>query len=163
MKLDRLLQNKILNSLAEFYPNRDIEKHLKKAFTEEEGEHLVANLVYLEEHGLIESGLKQMMSGEFTYFGAKMTAKGMDFIADDGGLSAIFGVVTVKLHEDTLIALVANRIEQSDLPAEEKKKWTDQLRSLPADAIKHLVEKLVDQGLDHAPDVLQLIQRFLLG
>lgn len=163
MKLDRQLQNKILNHLAKFYPGRDIQKQLKHAITKEEEEYVAANLIYLEEHGLVESGIKQMMSGEFTYFGGKMTAKGMDFIADDGGLSAIFGVVTIKFHEDTLLALVASRIDQSDLAPEEKKKWTDQLRSLPADAIKHLVMKLVDQGLEHAPNVLQLIQKFLLG
>jgi hypothetical protein len=164
MKLDRQLQNDLLNKIAAFYPERDHRKTLlPDSMSDEEEKKVIANLIYLEQHGLIESGLKQMLSGDYGYFGAKMTARGMDFIADDGGLSAVLGVVTVKLHEETLVALIESRIEQSELPAEEKKKWTAQLRSLPADAIKHLVMKLVDKGLDHAPDVLQLIQRFLLG
>lgn len=161
MKLDRTLQNKMLNSLAEFYPSRDPKTLLKGPMTDDEEMQVIANLIYLEEHGLIESGLKQSISGEYGYFGGKMTAKGMDFITEDGGLSAIFGVVTIKLHEETLMALIADRIDQSDLPVEQKKKWTDGLRSLPADAIKHMVMKLVDKGLDHGPDALQIIQRFV--
>jgi hypothetical protein len=36
----------------------------------------------------------------------KITSRGIDFLADDGGLAAILGVVTVKLHEETLKALL---------------------------------------------------------
>ena len=50
----------------------------------------------------------------------KITAKGVDFIRDDGGLSAILSVQTVKLHEDTLKELLSIAIQQAKLPEPEK-------------------------------------------
>ena len=44
---------------------------------------------------------------------------------DDGGLSAILGVVTVKLHSDTIQALLNTKIDQADIPPEEKSKLKD--------------------------------------
>ena len=49
-----------------------------------------------------------------------ITAKGLDFLEDDGGLSAILGAITVKLDPDDLRALIAARIEESDLPTRTK-------------------------------------------
>lgn len=85
----------------------------------------------------------------------------MDFLADDGGLSAILGVVTIKLHDDTIKALIEGRILQSDLPEPEKKRFLAQLRELPAETTKHLVLKLVDLGLDKAPTAIETIGTFL--
>ena len=56
------------------------------------------------------------------------TGNGMDFLADDGGLSAVLDAVTVKLHENTLKKLIANRISESDLPASEKSQLLDQIK-----------------------------------
>ena len=85
----------------------------------------------------------------------------MDFLADDGGLSAILGVVTVKLHEDTLKELIGQRIAESDLPASEKSRLVDQLKSLPGYTIKHLTLKLVDAGLESWPIAVQAIEHFV--
>lgn len=43
-----------------------------------------------------------------------MTAAGIDFLADDGGQAAIFGVVSVKFSENILRALIANRLAEAD-------------------------------------------------
>lgn len=88
---------------------------------------------------------------------------GLDFLADDGGLSAILGTVTIKLHDDTIKELIAQRIELAELPAAEKKRYLDQLRELPAETTKHLVMKLVDMGLDAAPQAMALIGKLLTG
>ena len=45
---------------------------------------------------------------------------GIDFLTDDGGLSAILGVVTVKLHSDTIQALIAAKIDQAEISDSEK-------------------------------------------
>lgn len=87
----------------------------------------------------------------------------MDFLADDGGLSAILGVVTVKLHDETIRDLIAARIQDSNLPPEEKTGLLTQLRELRGESIKHLTLKLLDAGLDNASKALPLIQRALEG
>ena len=87
----------------------------------------------------------------------------MDFLADDGGLSAILGVVTIKLHDDTIKSLIESKILESDLPEPEKKRFLDHLRELPGEATKHLVLKLVDLGLEKAPTAIEVIGKVLMG
>ncbi|SNT28710.1 hypothetical protein SAMN06265795_12224 [Noviherbaspirillum humi] len=160
MKLDRALQRELLELLAVEYPNTR-ECVFTPELSDEVNERRIANLLYLEEHGLVESGLRSYMDGNYASTGSRITARGLDFLADDGGMSAILGTVTVKLHDDTIRSLMELTIEKSDLPPPEKKKWTDALRSLPADAIKHLTMKLLGMGLDHTPDAIHAMRTFL--
>ncbi|ESX95877.1 hypothetical protein X755_20985 [Mesorhizobium sp. LNJC405B00] len=83
-----------------------------------------------------------------------MTAAGMDFLADDGGLSAILGVVTIRLHEDTIKALLIDRIEKSDAPASVRTKLVDQIKALPAEATKALTLDAIKAGLANMPEFL---------
>ncbi len=161
MKLDRELQRKILERLAEEY-KEPIENSLVY-FSEIEPDiaKLQANISYLEEHGLIENKEISYIGPAIPFYFTKITARGMDFLADDGGLSAILGVVTIKIHDDTLRELIELKIMASDLPELDKKKWTDALRELPAETIKHLTMKLLDLGLSYGPAVIPLIGKFL--
>ena len=159
MKIDRTVQKGILSILAESYPNRNLD--IFNDLDDDQQGIQQANLMYLEEHGLVESGLKMYLSGDYAFSGARITADGIDFLADDGGLAAILGTVTVKFHEDTLRALMTDRIEAADLPQPEKKKLLDGLRSLPAETIKHLTMKLMDKGLENLPGAIQAIQTYL--
>lgn len=162
MKLDRKLQHEILQRLADAFPNdamhafREIEKTCDE-------ETLVANMLYLEEHGLIVSGISRALGGEAIINTGQLraTSRGMDFLLDDGGLSAVLGVVTIKLHDDTLKSLIEARILQSDLSQPDKKKYLDALRELPAETTKHLVLKLVDMGLAAGPAAIAAIGKIL--
>jgi hypothetical protein len=91
----------------------------------------------------------------------RITAKGMDFLADDGGVSAILGVVTVKPHEDMLKELIGVRIEESELSTPEKARLIDQLKSLPAEAIEHHSLELIDAGLANWPVALHAIEQYI--
>lgn len=157
MRLNRALQLEMLTKLADKYP----EPLFKGAGIEYESPDVVRNLVYLEAHGLVTLSKAQMNSGAFAVGLATATEKGMDFLEEDGGLSAILGVVTVKLHNETIKDLLALKIQESSLPQAEKQRWLDQLRELPVETTKHLVLKLVDLGLEKAPDALSAIGRLL--
>lgn len=160
MKLDRAQQLAILNLLADKYPDErhDIFIHGEPA---EDEEKKIANMLYLEEHGLINSGLTRGSQNKFQTRGALITAAGIDFLADDGGLSAILGVVTIKLHDETIRNLVATRIQESNLPAEQKAGLLDQLRELRGESLKHLTMKLLDAGVESMPTLLQAIQNLM--
>ncbi|MGY1490744.1 hypothetical protein ACW4YW_15160 [Methylobacillus pratensis] len=161
-KLDRELQRKILEELDCIFPKRS-EEMLNNQQSEEEQDQVIANLLYLEQHGLVKSGIEWVGYGNehYRWDGAEITAQGHDFMAGDGGLSAILGVVTVRLHDDTIRQMIEAKISQSELAPADKKKWTDGLRSLPADSIKHLTMELLTKGLEKAPDILQLLQRYI--
>ncbi|UTV54769.1 hypothetical protein [Burkholderia arboris] len=160
MHLDRDYQRELLTMLAESYPRSHDIRQLFSTMDDDTMQRYAANLVYLEEHGLADSAIKYGLDGHLSSGLPRITAKGMDFLADDGGLSAILGVVTVKLHEDTLKELIGQRIAESDLPTPEKSRLLGQLKSLPGEAIKHLTLKLVDAGLSNWPAALQAIETF---
>lgn len=156
MKLDRGLQLELLNKLAEVYQEGMNTQPLIR-----ENPDVTANLFYLREHGLITGSVTTLVGAPQRFIHARITAAGMDFIADDGGLSAILGVVTIKLHDETIRSLIEARIRDSNLPDEEKTTLLDQLRELRGESIKHLTMKLLDLGMENLPAVIPLIQRFL--
>lgn len=162
MRIDRELQNKILTKLSELYPNhtdRSEWEYFKSVAIDEDT--LVANLLYLENHGLIVSGIKFGMSDYIINTGSlKITHRGLDFLLNDGGLSAILNVVTVKFHDDTVQQL-AEFINQSVEDPEDKQKFLNQLKQLPADATKHIALELVSKGLSQIPNAVQWLQTAL--
>ncbi len=151
---NRKVELEILQKLLSQYPRQVDVQQWKNDFPEFDKE-----IHYLHEHELIECKFFQTLSDMFPKpITAKISHKGVDFLTDDGGLSAILGVVTIKLHNDTIKYLIESKILSStELNQPEKQKYIAQLRSLPADATKHVVLKLAEKGLENFPTVLTWI------
>ncbi len=166
MGLDRKLQLDLLTKIAECYPFAwdDYERN-----TESDEYHKCAiNLHYLSGHGLVtekSTSAKPSMTGDggghVFIMSPTITEKGLDFLQDDGGLSAILNVVTVRFEAETLKAILVNKINQSDLNQEQKQSMTLALEELPAESIKHLTMKLLDKGLEELPAAMTLIGTYL--
>ena len=154
--VSRETQHAILEKLQRFYPDRT---DLRLTWDETE---LAANLLYLEEHGLVDSGVEYRGNKFVGYSWSKITATGIDFLADDGGLAAILKTFTVKLHADTIRDLLAKKVDEADLPADEKSRLRKAVEGLPATALAAGAGDLVKMGLDHAPGALGYI-RALIG
>ena len=154
MQLDRTKQLAMLQALATVYPRYTGDLGVDPV-TEEE----LANLWYLKEQGLVEGALEMSISQSFIFQGAKITAKGLDFLADDGGISAILGTLTVRLHADTVKDLLLARINASDAPPEKKSWLRKQLDLASTETIKKIVGSVVDEGIKRAPDLIQLVER----
>lgn len=165
MSLDRDLQRKILERLSAAYPQcLSGEEYDEQA--DAVGEKILdANLYYLSQHGLIEDCIRFSADGQtmvnMNYL--KCTARGMDFLADDGGLGSILDTVTIKLHEETLRQLIEAKIHAADLPEEKKNGILKALREAPAETTKQLITKLVDLGMENVPKALPLLQTLLQG
>ena len=161
--LDRNLQHKFLSELYKVYPdsitydyyiNAAIAQTTGVIEAEEDALFVLkqsANLQYLAEHGLVVFGDKTFITAI-----VKITAKGIDFLMDDGGLSAILGVVTVKLHSDTIQALLNTKIDQADIPPEEKSKLKVILSKMGDVALAKLTEKAIDAVT--SPQIINLLQ-----
>ena len=130
MKLDRSLQFRLLQECRNAYPGALEDKN------EIRDPDVNANLIYLYEHELIVGTL---VNGNVEIRRPQITAKGLDFLEDDGGISAILGTITVKIDRDDLRSLIAAHVEASDLPVEEKGALSDAMRSLSAQALRELV------------------------
>ena len=152
-KLDRELQLKFLKELEEMYPEAYI------AYKEPSRE-TVVNLVYLADHDLIKCETTTDDNGRISIVTAQITAAGLDFLADDGGLTAILGVVTVKLHADTIKDLMIAKIQSSEAEPTVKQNLIKKLKELPADTAKELFMAIVKKGIDSIPDVAKWLPTF---
>src|SRR5690606_5343312 len=122
----------------------------------------VANLAYLEAHKLIseKSILMPNTYGDYNAMPniSAITHTGMDFLADDGGLSAILGTVTIKFEAEQFRTILESMILSSTLPAEQKNTMISTLRELPAESIKHLTTRIVDLGWDNLDSLMTILQ-----
>lgn len=156
--LDRDFQRELLTDLKRLYPHQ---ADLTRRNGGEDDSRLMVNLQYLHEHGLVEFRWQKFVSGEHRMVDAKITARGMDFLAGDGGLSAILGVVTVKLHEDTIRDLLIARIQAADGEQGVKDALIAKVKHLPADALGLLTTRGLDAAMSKVPDLLSLLQGLL--
>lgn len=161
MRLDRSDMRKILDVLYEKFPYTVDPDNLTVETNGEAG--VGTYLHYLEGHGLVEFKKLHAAHGtmNFNITQVRITSKGIDFIMDDGGLSAIFGVVTVKLHEDTIRALLLKGLEDNPAPESEKAPLREAIRKAPATAFNKVIESLVGVALSRTPDALIVLQNAL--
>ena len=156
--LDRELQRRILEALAEVYPDTMNVAALKLG----EKRQVTANLHYLHEYRLVGASTFQPVSGSLNVYAAKITAEGLDFLAGDGGLGAILGVVTVRLSEDTIRAILIERVEAAEGDPTVKARLLDTIKALPAEGLKQGTLSLLGAALAQVPNAIQLLQKALL-
>lgn len=165
MLLDREMQLAILTELSEVYP-ASIDMGEKYEYGTDIHRKFVANLAYLEAHKLISEKsvlVSRSVGGHYAQPSLSSIAHiGMDFLADDGGLSAILGVVTIKFETEQFRIFLESMIRSSSLPTERKQTMIDTIRELPAESIKHLTTKIVDVGWDNLDSLMTIIQNSLL-
>lgn len=141
-KFDRTLQRELLMKLYDSYPegiSDDVSKNIGVKFGTRNN--YLANLQYLRESGLIDCQLIRSESGHYSMDTMKMriTNKGIDFVRDDGGLSAILNVQTIKFHREAVVVL-EDLIAMSNMNDEQKEKAKSTLGELPAEALKTVVQ-----------------------
>jgi hypothetical protein len=88
----------------------------------------------------------------------RITETGLDFLEDDGGIGAILRTVTVKLDADQLRKILAAKVQALPIPEEKKASVLSTVRNLPSEILNKLVMKFVERGIDHFPDLLELLQ-----
>lgn len=151
-KFNRDLQREILSLAIDTYPAQIGHRHstipdkyvlIKSAETD----FLLVNIYYLHEHKLIhfdEKGYRHLKMPEF-YF-VKATATGIDFMQQDGGLSEILNVTTVKFDRKAVVVL-EDLIAMSNLSDADKQKAKLTLGELSTEALKTVVQTVTTTGL----------------
>lgn len=170
--LDRELQRRILERMRNAYPGPANGVELIALVPESRGDRaqrgrvIALNLAYLDEHGLVKAPIHLSSDGKnHASFGrSTITARGLDFLADDGGLSAILGVVTVRLHADTVRELLVARVEaEESLSAADKSGLLSEIRRLPETTLQEAAKYLVTAGLTHLPDAIHWVRALIGG
>lgn len=147
--INRELQRQLLAEMAQAYP-QGVDFN---ALPGEEGEKII-NLSYLGELGLCDPGLHPSIGGLYSVSEATINASGLDFLADDGGVSAILNTITVRLHADTIRDMLAASVDKSNATPEEKSLIKKHLADLPEKALEAATTQLVGVGLRSLPDAI---------
>ena len=145
--MDKDLQKQILSNLKETYKAPVSSQYLFDKICSDNNldalDVIVKNLEYLDESGLISL---QRLNPRIRWYLVEITPKGIDYLEPDGGLSASLGVITVKLHSDSIQQLLAAKIEQANLPNEDKNKLIKTISGKFGDAfLAKLAEKAIEQ------------------
>ena len=83
--------------------------------------------------------------------------RGVGFLASDGGLTAVLGVVTVRIEAETIRDMIAARLERPGVPPEEKSQIRKHLNTVSAEALKTVTKRLVEEALAQSPGVIRLL------
>jgi hypothetical protein len=165
MLIDRELQLSILTELSEVYPS-SINLSNRYEYGSEDYRKFVANLAYLRDYNLISQDSiltsRTMGSSDSQPNLGAITHKGIDFLADDGGLGAILGVVTIKFEAEQLKSILAGKILSSELSDDKKQRLVDALWEMPAEGLKHLTTKIVDTGWSNLASLMIVLQSSIL-
>ncbi|MGK7079549.1 hypothetical protein [Enterobacter mori] len=142
-KFDRDRQRELLTYLCDIYPGTADSAALHPLIEKFGGQNnFVANVLYLAEHGLVVTEKSRELGNRSVRIiesMTKITSKGIDFIRDDGGLSAILNVQTVKFHRDAVVVL-EDLIAISNMNEAEKEKAKSTLGELSTEALKTVVQ-----------------------
>ncbi|EIV6583969.1 TPA: hypothetical protein R4167_001897 [Klebsiella pneumoniae] len=145
-KFDRTLQREILKCCIDAYPNaiRDLgDDYRCDAISSSPKDKLIANLFYLSGHNLITINPGKSVIDEDSAYSildsAEITCRGIDFMQNDGGLSAILNVQTIKFHRDAVVVL-EDLIAISNMNDDQKEKIKSSLAEMPIEAIKTAVQ-----------------------
>ena len=158
MKINRELQRTILEKLKDIYPKNffDDLSTLDKSSSEDA---IFENLFYLAEHGLVEMETDmEIDSGNiFKSSAPRITVKGIDFIEDDGGLSAILNTITIKIHSDTIRELLIDKIKGENISDNDKSKFIEYIKTIPETAMNSAIGQFVSMGIKSIPDINTLM------
>lgn len=154
--LSRQFQRDLLTELAEIYPHKSNHK-----WRTEDDRAGVANVRYLIEHGLIEAHESKMMTGHIVIQSPRVTARGLDFLADDGGLHAILGVVTIRIDSSSIRELIESRLASEVQDETIRQNLIAALRKAPAETMSSAIQQLATAGLASTPALLPLLQKLL--
>lgn len=170
MAMNRDLQRLLLVELEKRYPEsmegHEINdalhgKYHSNYISFEDGfdgiDELTREMSYLEEHSLIELYTTIGLSTN----GARITAKGRDFLENDGGLSAILNTVTVKFDAENIRSLIEEGLLKADMPQKSKDGILANLRALPGKALETVALEFIKKAISNPTEALSTMRSVL--
>lgn len=157
MIMDRDLQREILEGLRESYPDEVSFRDIPGS----DHPHFTGNLFYLAEQELIEAEILRTARGREVK-NARITADGLDFLEDDGGVEAIRQSLTFKLAEDQIKELLYQRIDTSaDGDSARKQELKQRVDELSGDMFRQYLVGLLERTLSGSQDPIPIIENSL--
>lgn len=112
-------------------------------------------LCYLAEHGLITVPIHKSLGGGRSYGRVTITKGGIDFLQPDGGLSALTAPV-IRIAPESLVSVIDQALAAHGATGEQRSIIKKSLGVAGSEGLKVIVQRLVDAGIAHAPDLIRL-------
>ncbi|WP_338332822.1 hypothetical protein [Acetobacter sp. LMG 32666] len=112
-------------------------------------------LSYLSLHGFIKSRCDRSIDGFWSWGGVELTARGLDYLSDDGGITAEEKTITVKLDGDTIKALLCRAVDSAPESEATKASVKQKVKAMGGEALKDLTSSLISKGIENAPGLVQ--------
>lgn len=145
-KFDRTLQRNLLTICLAAYPGYTSWSAFSPEIIAVDSIKLSANILYLKEHGLLTIR-EQRSDDPYSFLDhMRITCRGIDFMQDDGGLSAILNVTTIKFHREAVVVL-EDLIAISDMDNADKEKAKSTLGELSTEALKIVIQTVTTAGM----------------
>lgn len=145
-RFDRELQREILLACIRAYPGDTSSSILPPIITSANDDKLAANIIYLSEHGLLVVSPQATDDEYILANNLRITCRGIDFMRNDGGLTSVLNVQTIKIHRDTVVVL-EDLIAISSLTSEQQIKARSRLAEMSNDALSSVVQGVTAAGL----------------
>jgi hypothetical protein len=157
---DHEFQMELLRFLKQHYPHPVDGANIQGQFDRSD---LMSMLCYLSGHGLIEFAHNELPGPKpiTRIVHAGLTVAGIDYLEEDGGLTAKLGVVTVKFERETLRAILTEKISESSEPQPVKDRLTERIRHLPDQALSQLTHRLMEDLIARTPDLIALLRALI--
>ena len=154
-KLDREYQFQILRAAAEVFPQP---LFVHGDLVGRNGSDIELNCAYLEEHDLIRLTWVGSENSGRVVLSVLITAVGMDYLANDGGLPAILNVLTVRLETDSVKQIFIERVRSAQGDRTVKDRLVEQIKNLSAEKLKEMTKRALSAGLTSLPNSLSLVE-----
>lgn len=112
-------------------------------------------LCYLAEHGLVTVPIHKTLGGGRSYGRVTITKGGIDFLQPDGGLSALTAPV-IRIAPESLVAIIDQVLVSRGASIEQRGFIKKSLGAAGSEGLKVIVQRLVDAGIAHTPDLMRL-------
>lgn len=154
--VDHALIKRLLAELAAIYPNSCSYTEIAALPSplDDNGEKM---LFYLAEHGLINMPINKRTNGNYSVGRITITVKGIDFLQEDGGLSALAAPV-VRISVENIAAVIDAALVARGTPDADRSLVQKALGVAGPEVVKGFVQRLLDVGISHTPDILTLLR-----
>lgn len=153
--LDRAFQLRLLQALADEYPSH-VDSHVMCLTMPDVANGVFkVNSYYLLEHGLLEGRVDRVKSDPWPIISdMRISVSGLDFLAEDGGLTAILGVQTIRFADQEIRDAIVSLVQNSDAEPSVKNNLVRTVRDLPAEGLKAVFNRMIEGGLNATPELI---------
>lgn len=153
----------ILEELNKFYGHRICIREIFNKCTPPQQSNLLRHLIYLDEHELIKIHYYNAPGHQKNslFNDISLTAKGVDFLMPDGGLSAL-SAPFIRIAPDNIRNIIEKALqERQDISQEEKTKLQKALSIAEDQTLRDLVTTIITKGVASLPKIGEIISTIL--